>query len=391
MAGRSRVLIFDPFAGASGDMILGALTDLGLPDDWLTGLVASLPIEGVEVRLDEVRRGAFRARRVRVEVKQVDAERHLTDVLEVIDRAPVPQRARELATAAFRRLAEVEGALHGVSAERVHFHEVGALDAIVDVLGAAAGVVELGVESCFTRPVAVGQGWIQAAHGRLPVPAPATLKLLEGLSVRETGWQDELTTPTGAVLLSVLTGKRPAPPEYTPLASGFGAGARDPESHPNVLRVILAEIGDADAMYMLQTDIDDMTAEYVPDLLEALRSAGAADVWTLSLGMKKGRPGLRVEALVPAGARESVSEALLRESSTIGLRFWPVDRQVLRRWTETIEWRGSPIRIKKSALPGGGVRSKPEYEDVRRAARALGIAPLTALSEIERRLESGNC
>ncbi len=388
MEGRSRCLIFDPFAGISGDMILGALLDLGLPVEWLKELVAGLPISA-EIRVTAVSRGALTATAVSVVANEPERERRLSDVLEVIEAAGLDSEAAELGASAFRRLAEVEAALHGTTPEKVHFHEVGAVDALVDIIGTAAGVRALDVAECFTRPVALGSGWVTAAHGRLPLPAPATLKLLEGLPVFEADFQGELTTPTGAVLLAVLTGGRRAPGEFVPLRSGFGAGSRNPATHPNCLRVVLAESVWRGAMYVVQADLDDMSPEYLPPLLEALYEAGAADVWTQTVQMKKGRTGVRMEALVSDADRHKVGEALFRESTTIGIRYWRVDREVLPRETHTIEWRGFPIRVKTSTLHDGHVRRKPEYEDVVRAARESGIAPLEAWREIERQLDSG--
>jgi uncharacterized protein (TIGR00299 family) protein len=379
-------LIFDPFSGISGDMVLGSLIDLGLPTEWLRDLVAHLPVKA-SIEIGEVSRGAIRAQRVRVDAPGPEPARHLSDLLEILERAPVAAAVREKAGAAFQRLAQIEGAVHGIDPEQVHFHEVGAADAIVDIVGAMAGVVELGVERCFTRPVALGSGWVTAQHGTLPVPAPATLKLLEGLPVRDSGLEGELTTPTGAVLLSVLTGGSRAPASYVPLRSGFGAGHRDPSSHPNCLRVVLATLEPSLDMYVVQADVDDMPPEYVPPLREALDTAGATDVWVYPVQMKKGRTGLRIEALVYDRQREAVARALFAHSTTLGLRFWPVERQVLLRETKTIEWRGFPIRIKTSAATEGHVTCKPEYDDIEKAARALGLPPLRVRQEIERLLD----
>lgn len=379
-------LIFDPFAGISGDMILGSLIDLGLPAEWLRDLVAQLPVKA-SVEIGEVSRGAIRAQRVEVHSTGPEPARHLADLLEILERAPVSAAVREKAGAAFQRLARIEGAVHGIDPEQVHFHEVGAADAVVDIVGAVAGVVELGVERCFTRPVALGSGWVTAQHGRLPVPAPATLKLLEGLPVRDSDLEGELTTPTGAVLLSVLTAGSRAPAGYVPLRSGFGAGHRDPSGHPNCLRVVLATLDPSPDMYVMQADVDDMPPEYVPPLREALDAAGATDVWVYPVQMKKGRSGLRIEALVQDRRREEAARALFAHSTTLGFRFWPVERQVLIRQTKTIEWRGFPIRIKTSTRPEGHVTCKPEYDDIEKAAQALGLPPLRVRQEIERLLD----
>ncbi len=386
MSERTRCLIFDPFSGVSGDMILGGLLDVGLPLEWLEQLASSLPLRAT-LRAARVKRGSIEAWAVRVEASEATESRRLEDVLAIVDGAAIDARARSYAVDAFRRLAEVEGALHGLPPEQVHFHEVGAADALIDVIGAAAAVAQLGIDSCYTRPVAVGRGWVDAAHGQLPLPAPATLRLLEGLPVYESELEGELTTPTGAVLLSVLTGGRRLPGPYTPIRSGFGAGSRDPTTHPNCLRLTLAELDPRGPMTLLQADVDDMSPEYLPPLLGALQAAGAVDVWSFPLQMKKGRSGQRIEALVPEERREEVSRALFSASTTLGLRFWQVERQVLPRSTNTIEWRGLQIRIKTSRTPEGHVRCKPEYDDVIEAARKLGISALEARLAIERLLE----
>jgi uncharacterized protein (TIGR00299 family) protein len=388
MEERSRCLIFDPFAGISGDMILGGLIDLGLEADWLENLVASLPVK-VGLSIEEVSRGSIKATAVHVETLESGVVRHLKDVLEVIDAAQVDEKAREWAREAFRKLADVEGGIHGISPDKVHFHEVGADDAIVDILGACAGIAHLGIERCFTRPVAVGLGWVNAQHGALPLPAPATIRLLEGLPVRESDLEGELTTPTGAVLLSVLTGGRRLHGDFMPVRSGYGAGGRDPSTHPNGLRLIIAELNERGDLIVMQADIDDMSPEYAPSLLEELFAAGAIDAWTQPVQMKKGRTGLRIEVLVPETGREAVSRALFQGSTTLGLRYWRVQREILPRAAKTFEWRGHTIRVKASTSPDGHVHYKPEFDDVAAAARAVGVPTIRAQNEIEQLLQDG--
>lgn len=380
-----RGLIFDPFAGISGDMILGALVDLGLGDDWLESFVHELGLGDIGVAVERVDRSGIACRRVRFELPEEHAHRHLRHVLEIVDRSSAPAEVKATAGAVFRRLAEAEAAVHGTSVEAVHFHEVGALDAILDVLCAVAGIAELGVEACYTRPVAVGTGYVDIAHGRFPLPAPATLKLLDGLPVRDTGFAGECTTPTGAAILATLTAGRAAPADFVVGPSGFGAGTRDPSDRPNCLRLVLGDVGDDNGrLFVVQADIDDLPAEYVPPAQEALLLAGAVDAVTVPVSMKKGRPGLRLEALVPEPALDGVIDALFRNTTTIGARFWPIARHTLPRRIETIEWRGQPIRRKRVVLPDGAERVKPEYEDVVRAAEALGFTPNEARLALER-------
>lgn len=393
-----RGLIIDPFAGISGDMLLGALVDLGLAPDRLRTLAASLDL-GVEVEAGRTERSGIACSRVVVRAPEETAHRHLADVLEVVERADVPAAVRARAEAVFRRLAEAEAAVHGVTVDAVHFHEVGAVDAIVDVLGAVVGVHELGYEACFARPVAVGTGTVTMAHGEYPLPAPATARLLDGLEVRHTPYTEECTTPTGAALLAELTGGTRPPGDLVYGRTGFGAGSRDPGGRPNCLRLIECRIADEgreggrETVYALQADVDDLSAEYVAAARETLVTAGALDVTVVRVDMKKGRPGTRLEALAPEGRLDAVLRAFFTGTSTLGVRYWRVERAVLAREQERLEWRGHTIRVKRATLPDGSIRRKPEYDDVAAAARAEGLSPYEVraqLREEESRPGSGS-
>ena len=377
-----RGLIFDPFAGISGDMTVAALLDLGLPLEWLQRFVAELKLGDVRVGSERVSRKGIAATRLLLELPPEHAHRHLHHVVKIIEGTGVAPEVRDRAVHAFTLLAEAEADVHGTTVEKVHFHEVGALDAIVDILSAVAGCAELGAGEFYTRPVALGRGWVDMAHGHFPVPPPAVLKLLRGMEVTDPSFEGECTTPTGAALLAALTGGRAAPASYTPVANGFGAGTRDPQDRPNVLRLILVEPrgedGGGDGVLVIQCDVDDLSPEYVPPLLEAALAAGALDCTATPLVMKKGRPGIRVEALAPPGMLDAVAGALFQAGSSIGVRWWPASRRVLPRRVETVAWRGQEVRVKRSTLPGGGERAKPEYEDVARAAARLGMTPLAA-------------
>ena len=379
-----KVLIFDPFAGISGDMLLGALIDLGLSADWLKQFVHDLGLGNITVHVERANRRGINSGRVSFDLPREHAHRHLRHVVEIINRSNCSALARERAIDAFTRLAAAEAEVHGTTIEKVHFHEVGALDAILDVLCAMAGIEQLGFEAFYTRPVAVGHGWIDIAHGRFPVPAPATLKLLDGMRVTGTDLPGECTTPTGAAILAALTGGKAAPDAYRVLKSGYGAGTRDPEDRPNVLRLIAAEIEPvAESLYVVQADMDDLAAEYVPAAQEALVKAGAIDAIVANITMKKGRPALRFEALAPAQALDAVLEALFASTTTIGARYWAVQRPALPRTETEVIWRGQRIRRKEVRLPDGTVRSKAEYEDVLRAAEALGISALEVRREVD--------
>ena len=375
-----RDLIFDPFAGISGDMIIAGLIDLGLPLEWVRSFVEGLELGPIEVGSERVQRKGIACTRLVLSLPHEHAHRHLADVVRIIEGTGASGEVKQRAIHAFSLLAEAEAEVHGTTPDRVHFHEVGALDAIVDVLGAIAGCAELGFGSFYTRPIALGRGWVEIAHGRYPVPPPAVVKLLQGLPTTDPPFGGECTTPTGAALLQALTGGREAPEVFRPVASGFGAGTRDPADRPNCLRLIAIEAGDegADELHIVQTDVDDLPPEYVPPLLDALLAAGALDCTATPLLMKKGRPGLRVEALVAPAELDRVSRVMFAATTTIGLRRWTVRRTTLLRKEETVEWRGQRVRVKRSVLPGEGERAKPEYEDVVRAAAALGMHPFAA-------------
>jgi pyridinium-3,5-bisthiocarboxylic acid mononucleotide nickel chelatase len=372
-----RALIFDPFAGISGDMTVAALLDLGLPLPWLQGFVAELKLGDIRVDAERVDRKGIACTRLVLELPHEHAHRHLHHVVRIIEGTGVAPEVRDRAVHAFTLLAESEAAVHGTTVEKVHFHEVGALDAIVDVLSAMAGIHELGATAFHTRPVALGRGWVDMAHGHFPVPPPAVLKLLRGIPVRDPDFEGECTTPTGAAILQALTGGAAPPAEYTPVADGFGAGSRDPQDRPNCLRLMLVEPrAGGEGVMVAQCDVDDLSPEYVPPLLEAVLEAGAADCTATPLLMKKGRPGIRVEAVCAPARLEAVLAVLFRAGSTLGVRHWRAERTVLPRRIETVTWRGSEIRVKRASLPGGGERAKPEFDDVARAAAAVGTTPL---------------
>lgn len=416
-----RFALIDPAAGISGDMLLGALIDLGAPADWLRGLPGRLGLPEVEVDIRPVDRCGLRATKVTVrsgeEVEEpgdVPAEalaavthehghhhhgpgahahehfhhghRHVAELLDRIGRAPLSPWVKERAGAAFRLLAEAEGRVHGIPADRVALHEVGAWDALVDIVGSIEGFEQLGMTRVHTRPLPLGNGWVRAAHGVLPVPAPATALLVEGLAVGQDGpVQGEATTPTGAVLLRVLATPG-LPSTWRARAVGMGAGGRDPGHYPNVLKVFLAESvparGTTGELVVVASDIDDLSPEYLEPLREALVAAGAVDVQSWATQMKKGRIGFRVEALAPTGLIHDLADAFFRHSTTAGVRWWRVERDVLPRDEWHLEGSAGRVGIKTVHAPGGP-RVKPEYDDVVAEARRTG----QPAHEVSRRLQ----
>jgi uncharacterized protein (TIGR00299 family) protein len=371
------IAILDPFSGIAGDMTLGALLDLGLDPEWLRALPAELGLEGINVRIERVKRGEIASWKVDFDIPPQPHGRHLKHLKAIVDASSAPQHVKDQANAAFESVAYCEAEIHGTTVEKVHLHEVGAVDAILDIVGSLWGFDKLGTTDVYCGTIALGDGFVDAAHGRLAVPAPATLRLLEGQSVRngppESG---ELTTPTGAALVKVLS--RGAPPaEYRPIKSGYGAGTKDPKGRANVLRIILGELNavrseESETLDLLASDIDDMTGEYLASTADLLRDAGALDVTLLQTTMKKGRPGVRIEVLCRPADTNRLEELLLRESSTIGVRRTTVARRALTRTQGSVQVFGHDVAGKTVQLPGGGERAKAEYEDVRRVARESG-------------------
>ncbi len=383
-----KIAILDPFSGIAGDMTLGALLDLGLDPEWLRALPGVLGLENIGVRIERVKRGEIAAWKVDFDIPPQPHGRHLRHLKAIVDASPAPDSVKEKATAAFAAVATIEAEIHGTTVEKVHLHEVGAVDAILDIMGSIWGMHLLGIEKVHNTTLSLGDGFVDAAHGRLAVPAPATLRLLEGIAVRlgppESG---ELTTPTGAALVRVLSSGAP-PDEYTPTQSGYGAGTKDPKGRANALRIVLAEIaggsGDAEALTMLAADIDDMTGEYIAAAADSLRDAGALDVTLLQTVMKKGRPGVRIEVLCRPADAGRLEEILLRESTTIGVRRSTVTRRALPREMREVEVFGQTVHLKSVELPGGGQRAKAEYEDIRRVAAATGRSTAEVLEAIAR-------
>jgi uncharacterized protein (TIGR00299 family) protein len=372
------IAILDPFSGISGDMTLGALIDLGLSAEWLMSLPQRLGLDGVTAHVSDVRRAGIACKRVEFTVPPQPHGRHLSHIRRILDASGAPPDVRDRADAAFTAVTAAEAEIHGTTMERVHLHEVGSVDAILDILGSVWGFHELGVSRVFCGTLTLGDGFVKAAHGVLPVPAPATMKLLEGLRVRiGPEGAGELVTPTGAALVRALSSGY-TPEEYTPLKSGFGAGSKDPAARPNALRIILAEEASNGAgrseeeLAVLATDIDDMTPEHLAAAADALREAGALDVTCITVAMKKSRMGTRVEILCKQNDAERLESMLFARTTTIGIRRARVVRHALARDVRTVDVLGHDVRVKLSALPDGRRRAKPEYEDVRAVAEATG-------------------
>ncbi len=376
-----RLAILDPFSGIAGDMTLGALLGVGLDPAWLSALPARLGLADVGVEIREVLRGELVCWKVDFRIPPQPHGRHIHQIRALVANSGAPEPVRARADAAFWAIAEAEGEIHGVPPEKVHLHEVGAVDAILDIVGSIWGLAELGVEDVRCGAIRTGDGTVRAAHGLLPVPAPATLKLLEGHPVSPgPDGAGELVTPTGAALVRVLSSGAP-PPTYTPVRSGFGAGTKDFPGRANALRIILADVaapantGQRESLVLLACDVDDMSPEYLAAVSDRIRSGGALDVVLLATTMKKGRAGTRIEVLCRALDAERFEQLLVTETTSIGVRRTDVSRMALPRSEVTVDVLGEAVRLKVVALPGGGTRAKPEFDDVQRVALATGRLP----------------
>lgn len=383
-----RIAILDPFSGISGDMFLGALLDVGLEESFVTTLPAVLGLEGVTAQVTKVSRGQIACHKVDFTIPPQPHGRHLKHIKTIVEATPAPDSVKAKAMQAFTLITECEAAIHGTTVERVHLHEVGSVDAILDIVGSIWGLEKLGVARVFCGTLSLGDGFVDTQHGRMAVPTAATLRLLEGLPVRPgPEGAGELVTPTGAALVRVLSMGAP-PAEYTPRGSGFGAGTKDFKDRANALRIILADTADtadtaaaADAnpdagsvesLMMLAADIDDATGEQIAALADAIRLSGALDVTLLSTVMKKGRPGTRLEVLCTPLDADRLERLLLIESTTIGVRRQAVSRRSLAREMREVRVGGEKVRVKVVTLPGGTRRAKPEFDDVRRVAEQQG-------------------
>ncbi|MFH1523983.1 MAG: nickel pincer cofactor biosynthesis protein LarC [Chloroflexota bacterium] len=372
-----KIAYFDCIAGASGDMILGALVDAGLPVETLQSQLSLLNLgDEFELNAQKVSKNGFGATKVDVIVHEHHEQhhgRHLAEIEAVIRKSGLPEHIKEKATGMFRRLAEVEAGIHGIPVEEVHLHEVGGVDTIVDVVGTLLGLEALGVERVYGSPLPLGRGFVKGAHGQIPLPAPATLALLKGIPVHGSDIEMELVTPTGAVLLSTLcVGFGPIPP-MTLTALGYGAGGRDLPI-PNVLRLLIGEQGIGfESLALLETNVDDNSAEINGYTMEKLLAAGALDVYFTPIQMKKNRPATLLSVLCRPTDAEMMETILLRETSTLGVRRQTVERRCLERASETVETPYGPVRVKVARLPDGTTKRSPEYEDCKQAADAHNV------------------
>ncbi|MEA2283901.1 MAG: pyridinium-3,5-bisthiocarboxylic acid mononucleotide nickel chelatase [Solirubrobacteraceae bacterium] len=390
-----KTLYFDCFAGASGDMILGALVSAGVDPLALTAQLDQLGVSGWRIDFEKVDRSGISSTYARVHTEHEHAHRHLKDILKIINDSRLTDGVKTRAARIFSLLAEAEARAHNQSIDKIHFHEVGALDAIIDVCGAAIGFELLGIERFISSALRVGAGMIEMAHGRFPIPPPAVAELLQGKPIYSGEIEGEFVTPTGAAIISAVCESFGSLPPIKIEATGYGAGSRDHPKFPNALRILVGETEAASApgdetLLMIETNIDDTSPQVVGYVLDRALEMGALDCFLTHTQMKKNRPGLLVSILCGPADREMFLEMLFAETTTIGARSYEVTRRALARETVRVETQFGPIDVKvaypkgdSAEVNGGAVNAMPEFEQCRAAATAASV-PLQKVQEAAR-------
>ena len=365
---------FDCFSGISGDMVLGACVDAGVPLRWIQEQIRQLPIGEVEITSQDVKRNGIGAKKVHVTEKNAQHPRNYNDIAKLIEEADFSDRVKKNALDIFHRIAQAEARIHGCEVADVHFHEVGAVDSIVDIVGAALCLEYLEVATASSSALPLGSGFVDCAHGRLPVPAPATLEILKGLPVYGGQTTGELITPTGAGIIASLANEFGPIPRMEVACIGYGSGSKELPDRPNLLRVLVGKRSgkptqaDHDEVYVLETNIDDMNPELFGFLMERLFQSGALDVCLIPATMKKNRPGIKVEVLCPPDRKDDVAGCLLSETSTIGIRYQMVHRMILKRSMAVVATRYGAVKVKCTLSPDGRRRYSPEFDACRKIA-----------------------
>lgn len=378
-------MFLDAFSGIAGDMSIAALVDLGVPFTVIEAAVAALDLGPIEVRVESTMAGAIGATRLVLDLPGGDGERTHRVIDDIIARSSLSPDVRALARRIFRRLAEAEAEVHRMPVADVHFHEVGALDAIVDIVGAAAAFSHLGAE-VICSPLPMGHGMVDCRHGRLPLPAPATVACLRGIPTYDAGIEAELVTPTGAAIVAGVAQRFARWPAMTPEHIGWGRGHRELPDRPNALRVVLGASaavapGEEATYVVLEANVDDMTGELAGHAIAALIGAGARDAWASPITMKKGRPGLIVSALAERHVADAIAEVLLRETSSIGLRRTPAQRLERPRRSVDVETRYGVIPVKVAEGPFGPPQLKPEFDVCAERAAGAGVPVREVVAE----------
>jgi uncharacterized protein (TIGR00299 family) protein len=388
-----KAVYFDCFSGISGDMTLGALVHAGCPLDVLRGKLQGLQVPGWEISAEKVWKNGMAATHVRVQTEDAQTHRSLTTILGILDKSKLDAQVKERAAAIFTGLGEAEAFVHDVSLEKIHFHEVGAVDAIVDIVGSCIGFTELGVEKFACSPLNVGGGTAKMAHGILPVPAPATARLLLGKPTYSSGAQKELVTPTGAAIVATLCDVFGPQPAMKISAIGYGAGTTDLDTQPNVLRIMVGDVS-AEAVdshggtiRVLEANLDDMNPQIFGYLLEKALAAGALDVFATPVQMKKSRPGTLLTILCKPEDESKFQEMIFAETTTLGVRSHLVERRALSREFVKVATRYGEVRLKISHSEGRVQHASPEFDDCRRLAEEKNVPLQEVMEQAMRRFE----
>jgi len=387
-AGTGKLLFFDCFSGSAGDMCVAALLDLGVPLPAIESALAQLPLEGYRLQVSQTQQSGIGATRFDVLVENAQPERSYAQIDEMLQSAPLDDKTASLARAMFRLLGLAEAKAHRVPLSKVHFHEVGAVDSIVDIVGAAAALSFLGAEEIVFSPLPLGRGFVKARHGVLPIPAPATVFCLRDAPTFDGGVESELVTPTGATIAASCAHRFCRWPSFAPEQVGFGAGHRKLPGRPNLLRVVLGKPtaetqldGAADTHCVVEANVDDMTGELAAHAIEALLAAGALDAWAAPTIMKKGRPGLTIAALTRTQQSSDVAQVMLRETTSIGLRQLAVSRTERPRRMLQVQTRFGELPIKLSEGSFGPALAKPEFDACAQAARKHNVPVREVIEE----------
>jgi uncharacterized protein (TIGR00299 family) protein len=368
---QERIAYLDCFAGVSGDMVLGSLLDLGLPVKVLNEAWRMLGLQGIQVKHQRVQRGGMMGMQVEVQDQGKRRIKNFGEMRTTIDDSSLPKGTKELSLKILHRLAQAEAAIHGVKVDEVHFHEIGGIDTIVDVVGAALGVSHFNWENIICSSLPLGRGFVEAGHGKLPLPAPATMALLKGAPIVPAQVDGETVTPTGAAIVTTLASGFGPLPAMEVQGIGYGAGTRNPEGTPNLLRIIhgMKEEKAEGSIWVLEADVDDMIPEILSYLNQLLLKEGCLDAALIPIQMKKGRPGFTIRCLANAAQKEKLAQLILRESTTLGVRMYPAERVILTREEREVETKYGLIRIKAAFDKKGNVINlMPEFESCRQAA-----------------------
>jgi uncharacterized protein (TIGR00299 family) protein len=388
----TKIIYFDLFAGCSGDMILGSLLDAGLPLEELVNGLAALPLAGYRITQQTVKRGAVNATLAKVGLEHTGKhhDRSYKDIAKLISSSNLSKRVKDQSSAIFRNLAVSEAKIHGVALKDVHFHEVGAVDSIIDIVGAAIGFDLLGIAGFYSSPFPLASGSVECQHGTLPLPSPAALDLISSkyapiVNPPHPGMEGkELVTPTGAAIITTLA--EFVKPAFSLEKIGYGAGSRDPKDYPNVMRMWIGETPEPaqqDRIVLLETNIDDMNPQIYDYVMERLFKKGALDVWLTPIQMKKNRPAILLSVLAPSDLEAAVAKIIMEETTTLGIRVRPVTRHIADRESRVVKTSFGPVKIKVKRYGGNVVGISPEYDDCKKIAQDQGIPMKELYCQIE--------